>query len=191
MSKYLHVSPVFPQVCIFPVLCRLPLQGKRWESWTYHWRHCKEVGRDVEQLICRRQAAIWEESCQVEGEIWQGKWPPCNWSFWTFFLHDTKNKNASCRILLLTAQRAKLIPHQLLRPMMMTRRRKKTRERRRRMTMRTTTMSRSHRDGTCSFVYAIIILIYSIHHLETKVRLNKNMCIFNVFKMYSVILLFL
>lgn len=30
----------------------------------------------------------------------------------------------------------------------------------------------------------------NIHHLETEVRLNENMCIFNVFKMYSVILFF-
>lgn len=56
--------------------------------------------------------------------------------------------------------------------------------------MRMRTMSSSPGDGTCSFVYAIYPNI-SIHHLETEVRLTKIMCIFNVFKMYSVILLFL
>lgn len=40
------------------------------------------------------------------------------------------------------------------------------------------------------FCLCHITLIYSIHHLETEVRLNENMCIFNVFKMYSVILFF-
>lgn len=62
-----------PQVCILPILCWIPPEGKKRDSRTLNWRHGQEVGRAVEPQICRGQAAIWEEGGQAEGEVRQGK----------------------------------------------------------------------------------------------------------------------
>lgn len=72
-----NVCSLTTQVRILHFLRRLSAQDQGGESGSVYRRYRQEAWRDVEQLISRGEAALWEESSQVEGEVWQGKgFPP-------------------------------------------------------------------------------------------------------------------
>lgn len=114
LNGRLNCNILSPQVCFLYFLCWLSAQGKGWESRPFHRGHRKEAWRDVEQLICRRKAAVWKEGFQVEGEVRQSEWIFAK-NLLTLirrFLGSveqlwTKTSRALCRISWRTAQRAK------------------------------------------------------------------------------------
>lgn len=73
----LHIGIVFKIVCSLTVqvgllhfLWWLSAQDQGGESGLVYWRYSQEAWRDVEQLLSRGEAALWEESSQAEGEVW-------------------------------------------------------------------------------------------------------------------------
>lgn len=73
LISWKHLCSLTIQVSIFHFLRRLSPQDQGWESRLDYWRHSQEAWRDVEQLISRGEAALWEEGSQVEREVWQGE----------------------------------------------------------------------------------------------------------------------